>query len=92
MNTYGLLMSVYTKDCPSLLYIALKSCDFSKLMEVVIVCDGPVKDEHLSSIRRSVPVRLLKLIQLEKNVGLGRALNYGLNECLAKYIFRMDLS
>lgn len=90
MNTYGLLMSVYTKDCPSLLYIALKSCDFSKLMEVVIVCDGPVKDEHLSSIRRSVPVRLLKLIQLEKNVGLGRALNYGLNECLAKYIFRMD--
>ena len=90
MNTYGLLMSIYNKDCPSLLYIALDSCDFSRLIEVVIVCDGPVKDEHLASIRRSVPDQLLKLIQLDENVGLGRALNHGLNECSAKYIFRMD--
>lgn len=90
MNTFGLLMSVYNKDCPSLLYDALKSCDFSRLIEVIVVCDGPVKNEHLSSIRRSVPDRLLKLIQLDENVGLGKALNKGLKECSAKYIFRMD--
>lgn len=83
-------MSTYIKDCPSLLYDAITSCDFSSLDEVVIVCDGPVLDRHISAIKASTPAHLLKLVQLEKNIGLGRALNAGLRECSADYIFRMD--
>lgn len=90
MNTFGLLMSIYIKDCPSLLFEALCSCDFSKLKEVIIVCDGPVTDKHLLSVQRAVPDELLNLIQLDVNIGLGRALNIGLKECTTKYVFRMD--
>jgi len=90
MNEFGLLMSVYFRDCPIHLATALESCDFSRLSEVVIVSDGPVSDLHISTIKDKVPQNLLKLILLKENKGLGVALNYGLKECTADYIFRMD--
>jgi len=90
MKTYGLLMSVYFRDCPIHLAEALSSCDFSELCEVVIVSDGPVSEEHIACIKRIVPDEILKLVHLDKNMGLGVALNRGLKECAADYIFRMD--
>jgi glycosyltransferase involved in cell wall biosynthesis len=89
-HSYGLLMSVYYRDCAQHLAMALSSCDFSQLSEVVVVCDGPVSEEHILTIKKWVPVNLLKLVPLDVNVGLGLALNAGLRECYADYIFRMD--
>lgn len=91
---YSILMSVYFKEDPtyfkesieSMLNQTVKSNDF------VIVCDGVLTDQlyEVLDYYESQPQNCIHRVQLEKNVGLGEALNIGLNHCKNGLIARMD--
>ena len=91
---YSILMSVYYKENPeyfkeaieSMLNQTIRSNDF------VIVCDGPLTDElyNVLTYFESIPENYIHRLQLEKNCGLGIALNKGLSICKNELIARMD--
>jgi amylovoran biosynthesis glycosyltransferase AmsE len=91
---FSVLMSVYHKEKPEYLDLALKSIWDDQALkpdQIVLVKDGPLTNQLDSIIeiwKKSCPV--LKIVSLEKNVGLGQALNVGLNECSFSLVARMD--
>ncbi len=94
-NKYSVLMSVYKKDSPEYLQIALKSIyeqQSIKPDEIVIVVDGPIPEnlrKVLDSFKKDKE-KIVKIIQQEQNKGLGEALKEGTEYCTGDYIFRMD--
>lgn len=91
---FSVLMSIYYKEKPN----NLKECMESLLTqtvvpdEIVLVEDGPLTDE-LYKLINEYKIQLgdaLKIIPLEENVGLGRALAKGVTECTYELIARMD--
>ncbi|HXM80321.1 MAG TPA: glycosyltransferase [Burkholderiales bacterium] len=94
MEQYSLLISVYLRCRPDFLNEALDSiyrqtCPPS---EIVIVKDGPVTlemDRFINMQQQKSGFRLV-VIQLERNVGLGDALQAGLQRCSFPIVARMD--
>lgn len=91
-HPFSLLMSTYQGDDPAHLQAALKSVCASTVQpaELIMVLDGPVKAsvEHvISSYQQVLPIRLLPL---ENNQGLGRALAQGLAICKHELVARFD--
>lgn len=89
---YSVLMSVYMKERPEYLYAALNSItrQSRKPSEIVLVCDGPLTKE-LEAVLEDIEFQgFLKIVRLEKNVGLGAALAKGLPECTFEWVARMD--
>lgn len=89
---FSLLMSVYKKDNPQFFDQALQSVESStiKPTEVVLVCDGQLTTE-LEQIIDKYENRLpINLIRLPNNVGLGQALQIGMNHCQYEWIARFD--
>jgi glycosyltransferase involved in cell wall biosynthesis len=87
-------MSVYERENPDYLSMALDSVlnQSVRPQELVIVQDGPLTsqlDAVLSQYRQCYSSQV-KLIKLEKNVGLGTALSIGLQQCRNSIIARMD--
>jgi glycosyltransferase involved in cell wall biosynthesis len=85
-------MSVYHRESPEFLRQSLESLAAQTIQadEVVIVKDGPVGAEIaalIDSQRGKLPIATL---QLEKNAGLGPALNAGLSRCTGDLVARMD--
>lgn len=94
MEKYSVLMSLYIKEKPEYLRLAIQSMvDQSyKPDEIVIVKDGPVTAEQqavLGEYKDKYP-NLLNIIGYKKNKGLGLALNYGLEHCKNELVARMD--
>ncbi|WP_214744404.1 glycosyltransferase [Exiguobacterium sp. s189] len=89
---YSVLMSVYYKEKPIYLKESLESMlnQTIKPDEIVLVKDGPLTNELEQVINNYVHNSRLKVISIEKNVGLGRALNIGLENCSNEIIARMD--
>lgn len=93
MTQFSVLLSVYKKENPLFLKKSLDSV-FSqtrKADEVVLVEDGPLTlelDTVIEEFASKEPT--LKLVKLEKNQGLGRALNAGMKQCTYNYVARMD--
>lgn len=90
---FSVLMSVYFKEKPQYLRSSLESVFHQTLpaTEVILVCDGPLTPELYNIIdtyKSNYPS--LKTIQLEKNEGLGNAMNIGLKHCQYELIIRMD--
>ena len=90
---YSVLMSVYAKDNPVWLKVAIDSMMKQTMQpnQFVIVIDGPV-EKTLNDILtdyESADDRFL-ILRLSENQGLSHALNLGLNYCLGTYIARMD--
>ena len=94
MEKYSVLMSVYVKENPQYLRESIESMlnQTVKCDQFVIVEDGrlttdleKVIDEYNNSYRG-----LFTIIKYEKNLGLGKALNIGLNYCKNDLIARMD--
>ena len=91
---YSILMSVYYKENPeyfkqsieSMLNQTVKSNDF------VIVCDGILTDELYKVLEdyEENPNNCIHRLQLDKNYGLGTALNKGLEICKNELVARMD--
>jgi Glycosyltransferases, probably involved in cell wall biogenesis len=90
---FSVLMSVYYKENPLYLDQALNSV-FNQTLppnEVVLIEDGPIEEplkEVIYKHKQKFPQ--IKIITLEKNKGLGIALNEGLKHCSNNLIARMD--
>ena len=90
---FSVLMSVYNKEKANNLIDSLNSLINQTLMptEIILVKDGPLTDELDSVISSfSKKYKILRVISLKKNVGLGEALNEGLKYCKYEYVARMD--
>lgn len=93
MDKFSVLLSVFFKERPEYLRQALNSV-FSQTLrasQVVLVEDGPLTpelDAVVDSFKSSYPE--LEVVPLEKNSGLGIALNEGLKHCSYEWVARMD--
>lgn len=86
---YSVLMSLYKKEKPEYLRLALDSMLNQTVVpdEIVLVEDGPLTDE-LYAVLEDYP--MLHRVKNETNLGLGLALNVGLRECRNELVARMD--
>lgn len=89
---FSVLMSLYARESPAALEVALASLTRQTLPpdETVIVLDGPVKREHLDVLSRYEAALAMKIVPLEMNVGLASALAVGLAQCKHEWIARFD--
>ena len=90
---YSVLMSVYVKEKAEYLKTAMDSI-WDQTMptdDFVLVCDGPLNDELdlvIAEMEKAHPA--LHVVRLEKNGGLGNALNAGIKHCRNELVARMD--
>jgi len=90
---FSVLLSVYFKENPLFLKQALESTWHNQTLkpnEIVVVKDGPLTEELDMVIADFAKVALVTIVALEKNQGLGAALNIGLTHCKHEIIARMD--
>lgn len=92
--SYAVLMSCYAKDRPEWLSLALESMAAQTVppAEVVLVFDGPLTEGLVAVVDAfdAAHPGLLVRVPLERNVGLGPALNAGLARCSCDVVARMD--
>ncbi|KQN43713.1 glycosyltransferase [Rouxiella silvae] len=89
---FSVLMSLYNKEVPEYLDECLMSLSSQSLKadEIILVFDGFI-NEHLKSVVYKYQENLnIKIVDIKKNVGLGKALNKGLEHCQYDYVARMD--
>lgn len=94
MEKYSVLMAVYHKEKPENFQLAVESMLEQTVPpdEFVLVCDGPLTpqlDAVIADLCRREP-ELFHILRLEKNCGLGVALNVGLSQCRNELVARMD--
>lgn len=94
MEKYSVLMSLYKKEHPEYLRLALDSM-FNQTVtpdEIVLVEDGPLTDELYCVLKEYTErhPELFHIVINEKNLGLGLALNQGLKACRNELVARMD--
>lgn len=94
MEKYSVLMSLYAKEKPEYLKLAIKSIieQTFKPDEIIIVKDGEITSELQCVLDKYVSQypKLFNIVGYQKNRGLGYALNYGLEYCNNELIARMD--
>lgn len=91
---FSVLMSVYYKEKQEYLKLALDSVLDQTLpaAEIVLIKDGPLTQE-LDEVIEMYDKKYsgsFRIFALEKNVGLGKALNFGVQQCKYDLIARMD--
>ena len=86
---YSVLMSLYNKENPEYLRMALDSMLKQTIPpdEVVLVEDGPLTNE-LYDVLDEYP--MIHRVKNKENLGLGLALNEGLKVCKNELVARMD--
>lgn len=94
LPNYSVLMSVYYKEKPEYLRESMMSMwsQTVKTDDFVLVCDGPLTKE-LDSVVEEMQQQfgfLLHVYRLNRNSGLGNALNEGLKHCKNELVARMD--
>ena len=95
MMRFSVLMSIYYKEEPEYFDLCLKSILVDQTIvpnEIVLVKDGKLSSELENIIKKyqkKFP-EVFNIIALEKNVGLGKALNIGLQQCKYEIVMRMD--
>lgn len=92
---FSVLMSVYYKENPIYLKEAIESIYDKQILkptEIVLVEDGELTEELYQEINKQKEKLkdILKIVKLEKNSGLGKALNIGVLNCTNELIARMD--
>lgn len=90
MEPYSVLMSLYKKEKPEYLRLAIDSMIHQTVKpdEIVLVEDGPLTDE-LYKVVEEYKTHLHIVIN-KTNLGLGLALKNGLSECRNELVARMD--
>ena len=86
------LLSLYAKEHPDHLRQSLASlaAQTQPAAEILIVLDGAITPALEAVLAEFVGRLPLNIIRLPKNVGLGRALNHGVQHARHEWIFRMD--
>ena len=91
---FSVLLSVYSKEKAAYLQEALFSIEKQTLKpdEIILVKDGPLTEELDAAIAHFIEYSYIPytIIPLERNVGLGEALNRGLFVCSYEWVVRMD--
>lgn len=91
---YSVLMSVYDKEQEAYLQRSMESIFYQTVPtdDFVLVCDGQLTLELNRVIAKMQEKHsdVLHVIHLEQNMGLGKALNYGLKQCKNELVARMD--
>jgi glycosyltransferase involved in cell wall biosynthesis len=92
---FSLLLPVYAGDDAAFLERSLRSAVDEQTRppaEVVIVRDGPVGDDLLATIAafRGGTAVPLRMVELQHNIGLGPALDAGLDACAHDIVARQD--
>lgn len=92
---FSVLISIYYKEIPEYLNLSLESITDKQILkpnEIVLVKDGSLTKELDDVIKKYINKypNLFKIISLEKNYGLGKALNIGLENCSCELVARMD--
>lgn len=89
---FSVLMSLYEKEDPNNLRLALESLQHQTLQaaDVVIVVDGYIAEDLEKVIKEFASLLPIQIVILPTNVGLGRALNEGLRYCKYDLVARMD--
>lgn len=92
---FSILMSLYIKEKADNFQSCMESIWSNQSLqpnEIILVLDGPI-DHTLEKIIKSFQKQIgeaFKVIPLQVNVGLGKALNEGLKHCTHEWVFRMD--
>lgn len=93
-SAYSVLMSVYSKESPENLRESMMSIFYQShaTNDFVLICDGPLTAELDEVIDEMQDLfgDILVVHRLEKNEGLGKALNDGLLLCKNEIVIRMD--
>jgi glycosyltransferase involved in cell wall biosynthesis len=94
MEKYSVLMSLYIKEDPEYLKQAVNSMIFQTVKpdEIVIIKDGPLTDNLervLNDFEKQYP-GFFNIVSFKENLGLGTALNIGLEQCKNELVARMD--
>lgn len=96
LGSFSVLISVYKKDDPKFLNIALRSVYDNQILkpeQIVIVADGPLQRSQMEVIEKICDdsgTNVVTLVELTQNVGLAAALNEGLKQCRNELVARMD--
>lgn len=90
---FSVLMTVYEKEKPYNLRQSLLTSyqQTIKPKEIILVCDGeltPGLYEEIERLKSEIPI--LKVYQLDTNVGSGPASRFGVGKCNTELIARMD--
>lgn len=93
MENYSVLTTVYVKEKPEFLRQSIESMLTQTVLtnDYVIVKDGPLNEELdkiLDSYADKYP--FIHVVALPENVGLGSALNAGLEACKNELVARLD--
>ncbi len=92
---YSVLMSVWKKDAPEFLRLALESIyekQTRKPDELVVIFDGPLPQSLLDVLNTFAADKpdIVTYLPQEENRGLGAALHIAAAHCTGDFIFRMD--
>ncbi|PJG85227.1 glycosyltransferase family 2 protein [Conservatibacter flavescens] len=89
---FSVLMSLYYKEKAVFLAQCFDSLlqQTIKATEIVLVFDGEIGTELEKTVEKYTALLPLKIVRLPQNVGLGKALNAGIEQCSYEWIFRMD--
>lgn len=92
---FSVLMAIYNKEKPEYFHRAMQSIwdeQIIKPNEIILIQDGPLTTELYLAISfwKKKLGKFFHSIKLEKNVGLGNALNKGIKYCTYELIARMD--
>lgn len=91
---FSVLMSVYKKEKPQYLDLALKSIEDQTVrpQEIILVEDGPISFELKKTIAKHKKIfgNNFKVIISKRNLGLGAALKLGTKYVTTEWIARMD--
>lgn len=91
---YSVLMSVYKKEKPDYLKISIESMLDQTVQpdEIIIVKDGELTEElnQMISDYQKRYTKIFTVVALSENVGLGSALNAGLDKSRNELVARMD--
>lgn len=94
VERYSVLMSVYYKERPEYLRLSMQSMIDQSVPpeQFVLVCDGPLTPELNAVIAEfeDTHPELFTVARLEKNMGIGVALNIGIQYCRNELVARMD--
>ena len=94
-NTVSVLMSVYDGEKVSYFEEAMHSIWHALSLrpsQIVLVLDGKLRKQLQEAVDSwsNLLGKVLKVVALKENVGLGWALKEGLKHCSSEYIARMD--
>ena len=93
--TFSVLMATYVNERPERLARSFESM-FSQTLppdQMVLTVDGPIgvdQEAVITQYQSDQRIKDVRIVRLTKNVGLGPALNAGLEHCTGDWIMRMD--